>query len=148
MKKYVIGFAFTENLDEVVLIRKNRPEWQAGKLNGVGGKVEEGESFSSAIGREFEEETGVLRENQSWKLIATMGDNHDYKLFIFAAQGDWAMDATTTTDENVARYNVMDLIESSFDIDPAAIYNVPWLILMARQMLLGRDHAPYYSIEH
>lgn len=147
MKKFVVGFAFTEDMDEVVLVRKNRPEWQAGKLNGVGGKVEEGESFSSAIGREFEEETGVPRENQHWALIATIGDEK-YKMYIFAGKGDWALDATTTTDENIARYNVENFIRENIGPSPTAIFNIPWLLLMARQMLMGRDKAPYYSIEH
>lgn len=54
--KYVVGFAFDG--DQVLLIEKNRgPSFLIGKLNGVGGKVEEGESFIEAVEREFIEET-------------------------------------------------------------------------------------------
>lgn len=43
------------------MIRKNRPEWQAGRLNGVGGKVETTDADGhAAMVREFTEETGVL----------------------------------------------------------------------------------------
>ena len=35
MKQYVVGFLFADHDQQVVLIRKLRPEWQAGKLNGV-----------------------------------------------------------------------------------------------------------------
>jgi len=35
----VVGFCFTLNQQLVVLILKNKPEWQRGKLNGVGGKI-------------------------------------------------------------------------------------------------------------
>ena len=39
-KKYVTGFLFNDELDRVVLIHKNRPKWQSGMYNGVGGKIE------------------------------------------------------------------------------------------------------------
>ena len=42
MERMVVGFAFTEDRRSVILIRKNRPEWQAGRLNGVGGHIEPG----------------------------------------------------------------------------------------------------------
>ncbi len=44
MKGYVLGFAFDEDYEWVALIKKNRPQWQAGKLNGVGGKIEPNET--------------------------------------------------------------------------------------------------------
>jgi hypothetical protein len=39
--EYVCGFMFANDFTEVALIRKNKPEWQRGKLNGIGGKVEQ-----------------------------------------------------------------------------------------------------------
>jgi hypothetical protein len=36
---YVVGFLFRNNLSEVALIKKDRPAWQAGHLNGIGGKL-------------------------------------------------------------------------------------------------------------
>lgn len=44
----------------VLLIRKNRPSWQAGKLNIIGGHVEDGESPIEAAIREVLEETGII----------------------------------------------------------------------------------------
>jgi 8-oxo-dGTP pyrophosphatase MutT (NUDIX family) len=58
MKRYVVGFCFDFNHENVLLICKNRPDWQAGRLNGLGGKIEDGESPLTAVGREFAEETG------------------------------------------------------------------------------------------
>lgn len=58
MKTYVLGFCFNAALNKVVLIRKNRPQWQAGKLNGVGGHVEPWELPLGAMVREFREESG------------------------------------------------------------------------------------------
>ncbi len=70
MKRYVIGFAFFNG--KVVLIRKNRPAWQAGKLNGVGGKIEDGESGFDAMAREFYEEAGVLMRPHRWRHVLEM----------------------------------------------------------------------------
>lgn len=57
---YVVGFLVDPSTDHVALIRKGRPEWQAGKLNGVGGHIEPGESPAAAMVREFGEETGAM----------------------------------------------------------------------------------------
>ena len=67
--KYVVGFLFAE--DVVLLVRKLRPSWQAGLLNGIGGHVESGESFDDAMAREFKEETGLAIEG--WVHFATIG---------------------------------------------------------------------------
>ena len=54
--QYEVGFEFTASNDLVLLIRKNRPEWQKGKLNGIGGHIKVGETPLEAMRREFEEE--------------------------------------------------------------------------------------------
>lgn len=59
MIKYVSAFIFNEDEDLVLLIRKNRPSWQAGLLNAIGGHVEVGESDYDAIKREVKEEAGL-----------------------------------------------------------------------------------------
>jgi len=43
-KTYVAGFMFSPDLENVVLIEKQKPEWQKGKYNAVGGKIEDGET--------------------------------------------------------------------------------------------------------
>lgn len=35
--RYVVGFCFNSDLSQIILIEKNKPEWQKGYLNGVGG---------------------------------------------------------------------------------------------------------------
>jgi 8-oxo-dGTP pyrophosphatase MutT (NUDIX family) len=59
MQRYVCGFLFGNFLDEVMLIRKTKPEWQAGKVNGIGGKVNPYEKPVGAMRREFDEEAGI-----------------------------------------------------------------------------------------
>lgn len=48
---YVVGFMFSSDKTLVTLIRKNRPKWMNGKLNGVGGKIEIGETPLQAMVR-------------------------------------------------------------------------------------------------
>lgn len=67
MTHYVCGFYFAN--DEVLLINKLKPDWQKGKLNGVGGKVEKDESSIDAMIREFKEETGGVTNQSRWKLF-------------------------------------------------------------------------------
>ena len=69
-KGFVLGFMFNEkNLNKVVLIKKNRPKFLKDKLNGIGGKIDVGESHLSAMKREFYEETGVYHDN--WEFLGT-----------------------------------------------------------------------------
>lgn len=69
-RHYVCGFAFTED-GRVLLIRKARPDWQAGLLNGIGGKVEKGETPTGAMMREFEEETDARVPMLFWHPLLT-----------------------------------------------------------------------------
>lgn len=63
MKEYVV--VHTRRIDEdgayddVLLVHKNKPDWQKGKLNLVGGKVEEGEDAIACALRELKEEAGL-----------------------------------------------------------------------------------------
>lgn len=68
----VVGFAFSDDLRVVLLIRKRRPASQAGKLNGVGGKLEPGESFMDAMVREFREESGIDTCPADWTHFASL----------------------------------------------------------------------------
>lgn len=68
----VVGFAFSEDLRTVLLIRKVKPASQAGKLNGVGGKVEKGETFVDAMVREFREEAGLDTNASDWTQFALL----------------------------------------------------------------------------
>src|SRR5687767_15783507 len=76
VQEYVCGFLFDPERTQVLLIRKRRPAWQAGKLNGVGGKMEGQETALDAMRRECVEETG-LRVN-SWEHVLTLRGADDF----------------------------------------------------------------------
>ncbi len=76
MKEYVLGFALHGNVEQpddlsVLLYRKETGSMHAGQLNGVGGKVEEGESFLAAMQREYQEETGY-EHVPTWRRVVQL----------------------------------------------------------------------------
>jgi 8-oxo-dGTP diphosphatase len=69
--QYVVGFLLERSSERVLLVRKNRPSWQYGLLNGVGGHVELGETPERAMEREWTEEIGPGAVKE-WRSFATM----------------------------------------------------------------------------
>jgi 8-oxo-dGTP pyrophosphatase MutT (NUDIX family) len=57
--QYVLVYceSFTKQQD-VLLVLKDKPKWQQGRLNLPGGKIEDGETPEEAAERELKEETG------------------------------------------------------------------------------------------
>lgn len=68
-KEYTVGFLIDSTNEKLLLIRKAKPEWQNGLLNGVGGSIEPGETPLDCMRREFVEETGIAFHD--WKQFAT-----------------------------------------------------------------------------
>lgn len=146
IKDYVVGYCFSPLQLAVALIKKNKPEWQQGKLNGVGGKVEPLESPQHAMAREFYEEAGVLIPISRWLHIrteefapdqeATRGLTDYARVFHFGviARSDEWLNIHTTTDEQIVimPYPLAGL--SHYDQD-RLIYNLPYLIPMAAILL-------------
>jgi 8-oxo-dGTP pyrophosphatase MutT (NUDIX family) len=103
----VVGIAFDFSNDAFVLMRKNRPKWMAGQLNGVGGKINPDETPAQAMAREFEEETGVHTEEKDWHLFHCEMRNDGPVLFFFTTDlfGIGAL-VRTVTDEAVLCFNL------------------------------------------
>lgn len=98
--KYSVGFAFSADRKFVALIEKQRPKWQAGKLNGIGGHVEEGEPFAVAQQREFWEETSIVIPANSWRAFASFIGT-DWHVRCFVAFTDEIFNIRSMTDESV-----------------------------------------------
>lgn len=127
MIEYCLGFAFDDSLQYVVLIKKQRPEWQKGLLNGVGGKVEEGEYALDAMEREFEEEAGLRYDN--WHHFGFLKGT-DWVVYLYTAtltNQQLADIDCNKTDENITITNISNLFYT--------VPNLRWLVPMARYCL-------------
>lgn len=120
--QYVLAFAF-DDLGRVALIRKRRPQWQSGRLNGIGGKVEGSEPLVLAMSREFYEETGVQIEPEKWRAVGVMG-KASWVVHVFTTTCEAVRMARTSTDEQVNLF-----VRSSMHLwRHQCIENVPTLI--------------------
>jgi 8-oxo-dGTP diphosphatase len=122
MQEYVTGFLFTSDKRHVVLIRKNKPEWQKGCWNGVGGKIEAGEMPLEAMIREFKEETDM--DVSEWKEFAVL-ESSDFKVYFFSSNAILP-EVHTVTDERVDVIALSMLEENRIP----HIQNLKWLIPM------------------
>jgi len=132
MKRYVCGFLFDKKGKRVVLIKKKRPDWQKGFLNGVGGHIEATETPKQAMSREFKEETGM--DVQDWQeTVILQGVNDtlsiDYTVQFFRAFGD-VNKVRTTTDEKVKVCKIKKLRK--------VIPNLRWLIPLSLENIAFR----------
>lgn len=135
---YVVGFAFSQGSKKVALIRKERPEWQRGKLNGIGGHVEEGESPPRAMVREFEEETGVATNFANWQLFVVM-DFPQATIYFWRTwlpQLIFENNIHTTTDEQIIKIDYRELSQMG------VIPNLRWLVPLAAYV--EDDYQPIY----
>jgi len=130
MREWVVGFLLDTDADRVVLVRKNRPEWQRGRLNGVGGKVEPGESHADAMPREFAEETGVHLAID-WHHFASLtweqGIVHFYRAFAPRSVLD---ECRTVTDESIEQHRIHALLAPGHGRNYVTP-NLLWLVPLA-----------------
>lgn len=122
MQEYVLGFMFDDTAERVLLIRKNRPSWQAGLLNGIGGHIEPGELPIDAMIREFREETGASHDDWRHYLVLEFPKG---RIYCYAAQNtDACNEARTMTDEPLVITQIAQMPHDVLD-------NIRWMIPMA-----------------
>lgn len=132
MKEYSCGLLFNASKTRVVVIRKEHgPEHLLGKWNGVGGKIEDGESPEEAMSREFQEETSVVVVPTSWTNFLDLHESAKHAawvVYFFYAVVDEVVFTSvhTTTDEQVS-YTIVEDVVSATHLVP----NLRWIIPMA-----------------
>ena len=107
--EYVVGFMIQPEKEQVLFILKNRPAFQKGKWNGVGGKVERGEHPRQAMVREFREETGVDTPPWSWEHTVSLGVRNDYVVHYYRSFVTEFPVYQTVTDEQVSVWDIDDV---------------------------------------
>lgn len=99
MQHYCLAFAF-DDLGRVALIKKNRPQWQLGRWNGVGGRLGEDELPEVGMTREFLEETGVTIHRNDWIKVGEI-EGHDFFVNVYTVSHAAVRSVRTMTDEQV-----------------------------------------------
>lgn len=142
-KNYSLGFMFSEDKTKVLLILKDRPEWQRGKLNGIGGK-EEIDDYNSGMkddyrftqSREFKEETGIDTYVDDWELFCIIKGTETtekvgtvagstYSIYCYKAFSDKVYNAKTIESK-------VPLLINSWEVGQyITLPHVNWLVPMA-----------------
>lgn len=121
--EYVAGLMFSEDKKTVAMVLKNRPAWQAGLFNAIGGKIEEGEAPATAMAREFLEETGVETTPLEW-MFHTRLEGDDFNVFFYKMFSDKVRSATTRETEAIHLLN-------PYNLPINVIHNLRWIIALA-----------------
>jgi 8-oxo-dGTP diphosphatase len=131
MKTYVVGFLFDPLCKEVVLILKQRPDWQVGFWNGVGGLSKWGEPSIATMQREFEEEArpGLVVDWRRVCMKQVVGSEN--RIDIYAGSSNMIYSCRTRTDEEVGTWKIDNLPRN-------IIPNLRWLIPLSAAVVQGK----------
>lgn len=133
-QKYVCGFLFDKYRNNVVVIQKNRPEWQKGLFNGVGGKIEYGETSLQAMQREFKEEAGLNIDD--WTEFCIYENLNGETIHFFYSVAIDKVNVYSVTDEAISLMSIEHLFNKYYPV----ISSLRWLIPMALELLFfGKD---------
>jgi 8-oxo-dGTP diphosphatase len=141
--EYVLGFAFTPE-GSVALIEKARPVWQAGRLNGIGGHREQGETAVMAMAREFKEEAGLTIEPAKWRRVGFMRCDEKWRCTVFTTTDERIRHIKTRTDEKV-------MLLAPFEctmLREKLLANVPSLLELCRMPLDHTKTVPLFHLDY
>lgn len=139
--KYVL--VFLKYQDEILLLNRNKPSWM-GCWNGVGGKIENGETPAEAAIRETYEETGIkVQIGDSNMRVAWLVKNDLSSLggmYIFLKEMDYKISTPTRSPEGVLDYKKIDWILDKANSGIAR--NIPQFL----PSLLAKEKKDYITI--
>lgn len=133
MKRYVVGFAFSRDLTQVLLVRKLYPSWQKNFWNGVGGKIEPGEAPHEAMVREFQEETKIVTKMTDWEWTVEMEvlDNGADVFYFRTVLPIWDLGLVSGKENDVGER--LGLISVELSYSEEWLPNLRWLIPLQNQ---------------
>ncbi|UUZ82355.1 8-oxo-dGTP diphosphatase [Paenibacillus sp. P26] len=109
--KYTI--CFIRRNDEILLLNRERAPWM-GAWNGVGGKIEPGESPKESVLREIAEETGLVPRSVVFKGMVTwqVDDSYFGGMYAYLAEVEEELEFTTPrpTEEGLLDWKKIDWI--------------------------------------
>lgn len=139
---YVLGFAMSRSGHVLMIEKKQGPSFNIGKLNGLGGKIEPGETPQEAMAREFREECGLSTKPVDWQCFrierhlqrSDQTSSVVIHCFVVELPIERLSCAMQMTDEVI----FLDAIESFQPM--RCVYNVPFLLEMAYCWLEYPEH--------
>lgn len=135
LRNYVVGFPYDPDTDSIALILKTHPKEQAGLYNGVGGRIEIGESPVQAMVREAFEEANLETSKDNW--LKFHYERHVsgtcLHFYICACTPYQWQHTQTTTEEEVHKFHLSKLPKKM-------MYNLHWLIPMGLCYLNHPQH--------
>lgn len=135
MYKYTL--CFLQRADEILLLNRQKSPWM-GSWNGVGGKIEQGETLLESVQREITEETGISSNDYEIRDIGEMkwfvdGENlGGMHLFLANLPDNYVYPTPRTTDEGI-----LDFKKRKWILNPentGVVNNLPYII----------EHAPVF----
>jgi 8-oxo-dGTP pyrophosphatase MutT (NUDIX family) len=148
MTNYVVGLLFNRTKDRIYLIRKRRPSWQAGKLNGFGGHIEPSDASPlDAMDRETHEETGLQPGHTNWHPTVTLigvspKAEDEYCIHFFAGfLFSNFIEPESRTDEKIEAHSVVHVVTRE-DL----LQNLRWLIPLSLDPATKGDTRIVYPI--
>lgn len=136
-----LGFIFTPDFSQVLLIRKRHPAWQAGKVNGIGGKCEGDEPAAVCMSRELKEETNLDVAVSDWRWVTSL-EWQEWSVETFSCIYTGDLQAVRTlTDEDVEWFAV--------DALPINVMsNLRWLIPLAIDQLTASSPPRVVAVQY
>lgn len=136
---------FSEDKSKVLLILKDRPKWQKGKLNGIGGKFDPSQDHIShrhCQMREFEEETGIKTEMTDWEVFAIISGQETenktgtelgsfFRIYCYRAFSDKIFKFNQPESEHPVIIDLLNPESEDYIVYQPILPNVNWLIPMA-----------------
>ncbi|NEZ41062.1 NUDIX hydrolase [Paenibacillus alvei] len=109
----IYNICYIQRGNEVLLLNREKPSWM-GCWNGIGGKLEAGESPRESMERELAEETGITPKDLTFKgIVSWMVDRTRFGgMYLYAAsvEESFTYDTPMKTDEGILDWKRVDWI--------------------------------------
>lgn len=139
MKHYVLGLVFNKLKNKILLVEKNRPKWQAGRCNGIGGKIKDSDdSPLKAMERESIEETDVCFKFEHCTTFICPGGT----VFVFRAFSTCEMIQFIQKEDEQLKIWSLNELPPNIDPDlkwiiPVCLSTIQFPLLIQQNTLLG-----------